>query len=53
MKRGSAAEVFAIFLKLGLTAFGGPLAHLAFFREEFVARRKWLKDSDFADLVAL
>lgn len=53
MKRGSAAEVFAIFLKLGLTAFGGPLAHLAFFREEFVGRRKWLKDSDFADLVAL
>lgn len=49
----SAAEVFLAFLKLGLTSFGGPIAHLGFFREEFVTRRKWLSDSAYADLVAL
>ncbi len=47
------AEVFIIFLKLGLTSFGGPIAHLGYFREEFVNRRKWLTDGGFADLVAL
>lgn len=52
-QRGSAAEVFAAFLKLGCTSFGGPVAHLGFFREEFVARRRWLSDADYADLVAL
>ena len=52
-QRGSAAEVFAAFLKLGCTSFGGPVAHLGFFREEFVARRKWLSDAEYADLVAL
>ena len=52
-QRGSAAEVFAAFLKLGCTSFGGPVAHLGFFREEFVARRKWLSDAKYADLVAL
>jgi chromate transporter len=46
-------EVFCIFLKLGLTSFGGPVAHLGFFREEFVARRRWLSDAAYADLVAL
>ncbi len=46
-------EVFVAFLRLGLTAFGGPLAHLAYFREEFVHRRRWLSDAAYADLVAL
>src|SRR5262245_14964613 len=39
---GSAREVFLVFLKLGLTSFGGPIAHLGYFREEFVARRGWI-----------
>ena len=51
--RGSCAEVFLAFLRLGLTAFGGPVAHLAYFREEFVERRRWLDDYAFSDLVAL
>lgn len=46
-------QVFVIFLRLGMTSFGGPVAHLGFFREEFVARRKWLSDHQYADLVAL
>jgi chromate transporter len=51
--KGSVAEVFAAFLKLGLTSFGGPIAHLGYFRHEFVERRKWLDDTSYADLVAL
>ena len=47
------AEVFAAFLKLGLTSFGGPIAHLGYFRTEFVERRKWLSESSYADIVAL
>jgi chromate transporter len=47
------AEIFAAFLKLGCTSFGGPIAHLGYFREEFVARRKWLDDRAYTDLVAL
>jgi chromate transporter len=47
------AEVFRVFLKLGLTSFGGPIAHLGYYRNEFVVRRKWLDESSFADLVAL
>ena len=47
------AEVLLVFLKLGLTSFGGPVAHLGYFREEFVARRKWLDEASYADLVAL
>ncbi|NVJ96545.1 MAG: chromate efflux transporter [Alphaproteobacteria bacterium] len=50
---GTAAEVFAVFLKLGLTSFGGPIAHLGYFRDELVTRRKWLTDQAYADLVAL
>jgi chromate transporter len=50
---GSAAEVFAVFLKLGLTSFGGPIAHLGYFRDEIVARRRWLDERTYADLVAL
>ena len=46
-------SVFLIFLRLGLTSFGGPIAHLGYFRDEFVARRRWLTDRSYADLVAL
>ena len=46
-------SIFTIFLRLGLTSFGGPVAHLGYFREEFVARRQWLSERDYADLVAL
>jgi chromate transporter len=52
-KRESAYTVFTAFLKLGLTSFGGPIAHFGYFREEFVVRRKWLDDRVYADLVAL
>lgn len=51
--RGNAGEVFAAFLKLGLTSFGGPIAHLGYFRDELVVRRRWLDDHVYADLVAL
>jgi chromate transporter len=51
--RGSAIEVLAAFLRLGLTSFGGPVAHLGYFRAEFVERRRWLGDAAYADLVAL
>jgi chromate transporter len=50
---GSALEVFRVFLRLGLTSFGGPVAHLGYFRTEFVARREWLDEASFADIVAL
>ncbi len=50
---GNVGEVFAAFGKLGLTAFGGPIAHLGYFRDEFVTRRKWLDEKGYADLVAL
>lgn len=46
-------EVFEVFLKLGLTCFGGPVAHLAYVRREFVERRGWLGDETFTDLVGL
>lgn len=49
----SAWLVFGIFLRLGLTSFGGPVAHLGYFRSEFVERRRWLSESAYADLVAL
>lgn len=45
--------MFLIFLRLGLTSFGGPVAHLGYFRDEFVHRRRWLSDASYADLVAL
>jgi chromate transporter len=51
--KASTWEVFKVFLKLGLTSFGGPIAHLGYFREEFVNRRKWVDDRAYADLVAL
>lgn len=46
-------EIFFVFLKLGLTSFGGPIAHLGYFHDEFVKKRKWLSEQDFVDLVAL
>lgn len=46
-------SVLLIFLRLGLTSFGGPIAHLGYFREEFVTRRRWLSERSYADLVAL
>ncbi|WP_296278486.1 chromate efflux transporter [Pseudoxanthomonas sp.] len=46
-------RVFRVFLRLGLVSFGGPIAHLGYFRDEFVARRQWLTDSAYAELVAL
>jgi chromate transporter len=51
--QGTWREVLAVFLRLGLTSFGGPVAHLGYFREEFVNRRRWLDDRSYADLVAL
>jgi chromate transporter len=50
---GSVGEVFRVALGLGLTSFGGPVAHLGYFRREYVQRRGWLSDATFADLVAL
>ena len=52
-RHGSFLEVLLVFLRLGLTSFGGPVAHLGYFREEIVARRKWLEEPAYADLVAL
>jgi chromate transporter len=46
-------EVLRVFLKLGLSCFGGPIAHLGYFRQEFVVRRRWLDDAAYSDLVAL
>jgi chromate transporter len=51
--QGTWREVLAVFLRLGLTSFGGPVAHIGYFREELVNRRRWLDDRSFADLVAL
>src|ERR1700688_298205 len=50
---GSVGEVLAVFLRLGLTSFGGPIAHLGYFHDAFVVRRRWLDDKTYADLVAL
>jgi chromate transporter len=51
--RGRPVEVFRVFLKLGCTSFGGPIAHLGYFQNECVGRRAWIDEQDFADLVAL
>ena len=50
---GSPLEVLLVFLKLGMSCFGGPIAHIGYFREEFVVRRRWLSEHTFVDLVAL
>ena len=51
--QGTPGEVFLAFLKLGLTSFGGPIAHLGYFRDELVTRRRWIDEAGYADLVAL
>lgn len=51
--QGTAWEVFKVFLKLGFTSFGGPIAHLSYFRSEFVEGRQWLEEQEYADLVTL
>jgi len=50
---GSPTEVFLAFLKLGLTSFGGPVAHLGYFRKELVERRSWVSESQFSQLLAI
>ena len=52
-ENASFVSILLIFLRLGLTSFGGPVAHLGYFREEFVNRRRWLSEQHYADLVAL
>src|SRR5262245_41043204 len=52
-KASEVKAVFLAFLRQGLTAFGGPVAHLGYFRREFVERRGWLNEGAFADLLAL
>lgn len=51
--RGNLRGVFLVFLRLGLTSFGGPIAHLGYFRDEFVVRRRWLSEGEYAELIAL
>ena len=53
MREGTAGEVLAAFLKLGLTSFGGPIAHIGYFRRELVERRKWIDETEFARVLAL
>jgi chromate transporter len=50
---GSTFEVLLVFLKLGVSSFGGPIAHLGYFRQEFVTRRRWLDEAAYAELMAL
>lgn len=50
---GSPLEVLRVFLRLGLTCFGGPIAHIGYFRDEFVVRRNWIDERAYADLVGL
>lgn len=52
-RAGTAREVFLAFLRLGVTSFGGPIAHLGYFRADLVTRRRWMDDRAYADLVAL
>src|SRR5271169_2154223 len=51
--RGSTLEVLRVFFKLGVSSFGGPIAHIGYYHEEFVVRRRWLSEQAFVDLVAL
>jgi chromate transporter len=51
--RGSALEVLGVAIRLGLTSFGGPVAHLGYFREEYVRRLKWITEDAYGDIVAL
>src|SRR5262245_2394764 len=51
--RSALAQIAAAFTRLGLTSFGGPVAHIGYLRNEFVLRRHWLDDAAYSDLVAL
>ncbi|MEM1174645.1 MAG: chromate efflux transporter [Pseudomonadota bacterium] len=51
--RQSPLQVFLVFFQLGLTSFGGPIAHIGYFRDAFVVRRRWFSEASYADLVAL
>jgi chromate transporter len=53
VRERSALEVLLVFLKLGVTSFGGPIAHIGYFREELVVRRRWVDEARYTDLVAL
>ncbi|WP_432786209.1 Chromate transport protein [Oligella sp. MSHR50489EDL] len=53
MPTSSSWSVFLIFLRLGLTSFGGPVAHLGYFRDELIVRRRWMSEHQYADLIAL
>ncbi|WP_310194508.1 chromate efflux transporter [Bacillus sp. 3255] len=52
-KAGTLLEILAVSTKLGLTSFGGPIAHLGYFHNEYIRRRKWMDESSYGDLVAL
>jgi chromate transporter len=52
-KRSTSIEVLLVFLRLGVTCFGGPIAHIGYFRDEFVVRRHWIDEQAYADLVGL
>lgn len=51
--KGNVAEVFSAFLKLGLTSFGGPIAHIGYFRKEFIEKRQWVNEEQFSQLLAI
>lgn len=53
MRAGTPLEVFNVAVRLGLTSFGGPIAHIGYFRREYVERRRWIDEHTFADLIAL
>jgi chromate transporter len=53
VRKSAAVEVLSTFFKLGMTSFGGPIAHIGYFREEIVVRRRWIDDAAYMDLVAL
>jgi chromate transporter len=53
LSRGSSLEVLLVFLRLGCTSFGGPIAHLGYFRKEIVERRQWCSESTMAEIIAL
>ena len=52
-EKGSTAEVFTTFLRLGLTSFGGPVAHIGYFRKEIVEKRRWISENQFSQLIAI
>src|SRR5271157_4384773 len=52
-QRGSPLEVLLVFIRLGVTCFGGPIAHIGYFRDEFVVRRRWIDEQAYADLMGL